>query len=206
MAQMAAEPVLARWLRRTRESRLGTVAVLVVTGLVVWAGAWALNRPVSQATGASGVTAVSLTGATGTAPVVGRQAPQFSASTTDGTRISLASLQGHPVWLTFGASWCAACRAEAADIEAAARRAAGSGAVVVQVFISEDAATVAAYGERIGLTYRTIADPDTELASRYRVLGIPAHFFIDPSGTLRAMKAGSLTPAAMDAALAEVSR
>jgi cytochrome c biogenesis protein CcmG/thiol:disulfide interchange protein DsbE len=206
MAQVAADPVLARWLRRTRESRLGTLAVLVVTALVVWAGAQALNRPVAQDSGGGQTTAVTLTGAAASAPEVGRTAPDFTATTTDGTTVSLASLRGHPVWLTFGASWCAACRAEAPDIQDAYQRAKASGAVVVEVFISEDASTVRDYAARIGLTYSKVADPDTQIASEYRVLGIPAHFFIDSSGVLRAAKAGTLSPDRMDAALAQVSR
>jgi CSLREA domain-containing protein len=40
-------------------------------------------------------------------------------TTVDGTKVSLSSYRGHPVWLTFGATWCAACKAEAPDIEAA---------------------------------------------------------------------------------------
>ncbi|HET9657713.1 MAG TPA: TlpA disulfide reductase family protein [Kineosporiaceae bacterium] len=208
MAQVTADPVLARWLRRTRESRLGTVVVLVVTGLVVLAGSYALNRPAAGAGSgsANGVTAVTLTGAAAADPVIGKPAPDFKATTTDGTPISLESLRGRPVWLTFGASWCAACRAEAPDIEGAYERAKASGAVVVEVFLNEDAAGVRDYGNRIGLTYPKIPDPDTAIASEYRVLGIPAHFFIDSTGVLRSAKAGSLTPDAMDAALAKVSR
>lgn len=205
MAQVAQDTQVARWLRRTRESRLGTLVVLVVTGLVVWAGTYALARP-QEASASSAVTSVNLTVASGQPPVVGRPAPDFTATTTDGRQISLASLRGHPVWLTFGASWCAACRSEAPDIQAAYQRAEASGAVVVEVFISEDSATVRDYGARVGLTYPKIADPDTVIASQYRVLGIPAHFFVDPSGVLRLVKAGSLTPERMDAALAGVAR
>jgi cytochrome c biogenesis protein CcmG/thiol:disulfide interchange protein DsbE len=205
MAQVAQDTQVARWLRRTRESRLGTLVVLVVTGLVVWAGTYALSRP-QEASASSAVSSVTLTGAEGAAPVVGRPAPDFRATTTDGREISLASLRGHPVWLTFGASWCAACRSEAPDIQAAYQRAEASGAVVVEVFISEDSATVRDYGARVGLTYPKVADPDTLIASQYRVLGIPAHFFVDATGVLRAVKAGSLTPERMDAALAGVAR
>jgi cytochrome c biogenesis protein CcmG/thiol:disulfide interchange protein DsbE len=202
----ARDPSVARWLRRTRESRLGTLAVLVVTGLVIWAGTYALNRPQAGTSESSGVTSVTLTGAQGAAPVVGRPAPDFRATTTDGKPISLASLKGHPVWLTFGASWCAACRTEAPDVEAAYEKAKASGAVVLEVFISEDSTAVQGYAARVGLTYPKVADPDTLIASQYRVLGIPAHFFVDSSGVLRAVKAGSLSPDRMDAALAEVSR
>lgn len=206
MAQVAEDRSVGRWLRRTRESRLGTLVVLVVTGLVVWAGTYALDRPQAQDSASSGVTSVTLTGARGAAPAVGSPAPDFVATTTDGRAISLASLKGRPVWLTFGASWCAACRSQAPDIEAAYGRAKASGAVVLEVFISEDSATVRDYGDRVGLTYPKVADPETKIASQYRVLGIPAHFFVDSSGVLRSVKAGSLTPERMDAALAEVSR
>lgn len=206
MAQVAEDPPVARWLRRTRESRSATLAVLVVTGLVVWAGVYALNHAQAGARASSGVTSVTLTGVQGPAPVVGRPAPDFAATTTDGKPVSLASLRGRPVWLTFGASWCAACRSQAPDIEAAYRKAKASGAVVLEVFISEDAAAVQDYGTRVGLSYPKVADPDTRIASQYRVLGIPAHFFVDPAGVLQTVKAGSLTPERMDAALAEVSR
>jgi hypothetical protein len=58
---------------------------------------------------------------------------------------------------------------------------------------------------RLGLSYVHVADPDTRVASAYRVLGIPAHYFIDRSGVLHAIKMGVLTHAQMDAALAEIS-
>lgn len=204
MAQLATDPGVAGWLRRTRESRLGTMVVLAVTALVVSVAAYAMDR--SHAVGSSGITAVNLTGNAGPAPVVGKPAPGFTATTTDGTPLSLQSLHGHPVWLTFGASWCAACRAEAADIEATYQKVKPSGAVVVEVFISEDAGAVKGYGQRVGLTYPKIADPNTDISSEYRVLGIPAHFFIDANGVLRSVKEGSLTPEQMSAAIAGASR
>ncbi len=54
--------------------------------------------------------------------------------------------------------------------------------MVLAVFISEDAAAVKDYADRVGLTYDKIADPDTAIASQYRILGIPSHFFIDSDG------------------------
>ena len=110
------------------------------------------------------------------------------------------------MWLTFGASWCAACKAEAPDIEAAYQKFKAQGVVVWSVSISEDSATVKDYADRIGLTYPKVADPDTRIASAYRVYGIPAHFFIDKAGILRSIKTGGLSPEQMDAALTEISR
>jgi len=70
----------------------------------------------------------------------------------DGKQVSLSSYKGHPVWLTFGATWCAACKAEAPDIQAAYKKFEPKGVVVLSIFIREDSATVKDYADRIGLT------------------------------------------------------
>lgn len=194
----------AGWRARIRESRLGTLAVLGVTAVLVMAGAYLVNRPDSAA---AGVTAVELTGArSGPPPVVGKAAPDFTATTIDGQQVSLSRYRGKAVWLTFGASWCAPCRSEAPDIQAAYEAAKADGVVVIAVYLSEDATAVRDYTGRLGLSYLHVPDPDTRVASGYRVLGIPAHYFIDRDGLLRSITMGVLTRARMDAALAEISQ
>jgi len=115
-------------------------------------------------------------------------------------------VKAHPVWLTFGATWCAACKAEAPDIQAAYKKFQAKGVVVLSIWIREDSATVKDYADRTGLTFPKIADPDTRIASAYRVYGIPAHFFIDKAGILRVTKTGGQSPEQMAAALTEISR
>lgn len=77
---------------------------------------------------------------------------------------------------------------------------------VLAVFVSEHTTTVADYAGRVGLTYPQVADPDTRIASAYRILGIPSHYFIDRTGVLRQVKIGTLDPAGMDAALGDIQR
>ena len=195
MATTSARPTV----RATRASRLGTLAVMAVTGAIIAAVAVTVNGAGSTA---SGVTDVTLTGlATGPAPIVGEPAPNFTARTVDGKTVQLAAFRGAPVWLTFGASWCQPCRAENADIKAIAEKYAPSGLVVLAVFISEDEAAVRDYADRVGLNYLKVADPTTTIASQYRILGIPSHFFVDANGVLRSMKIGTLDAAAMEEAL-----
>jgi peroxiredoxin len=124
----------------------------------------------------------------------------------DGKKVSLSGFKGQPVWLTFGATWCAACVAEAPDVQAASEKFKPKGVVVLAIFIREDSATVNDYADRVGLTFPKVADPDTRIASAYRVYGIPAHFFIDRSGILRSTKTGGLSPEQMAAALTEIGR
>jgi peroxiredoxin len=187
---------------RARQGRGATLAIMVVTAVIIAAVAFMVNQP---AAGAQGVTSVTLTGeAAGEAPTVGKPAPDFVATTIDGKAVRLSDLRGTPVWLTFGASWCQPCRAENPDIQATYQKFADRGVVVVAIFISEDAPAVSDYADRVGLTYRKIADPDTRIASEYRIMGIPSHYFIDSSGVLRQLKLGSLDTGAMEAALAGI--
>ncbi len=186
------------------QSRSATLAIMGVTAAIIAAVAFMVNQP---AAGAQGVTSVTLTGAAaGEPPTVGKQAPDFVATTIDGKAIRLSDFKGKPVWLTFGASWCQPCRAENPDIQAAFLEFADRGVMVLAIFISENAPAVRDYADRVGLTYQKVADPDTRIASKYRIMGIPSHYFIDSSGVLRLMKIGSLDPAAMEAALRVIVR
>jgi peroxiredoxin len=176
-----------------------TAAVMVITAVVIATVAFIVNQPTA---GVGGVTSVTLTGArTGEAPTVGQPAPDFQAATVDGRTISLGDFKGQPVWLTFGASWCQPCRAENPDIEAVYERAKAGGVVVIAIFMSEDASAVRDYADRVGLTYEKVPDPATAIASQYRILGIPSHFFIDRDGVLREMRIGALDQAGMERAI-----
>jgi peroxiredoxin len=184
------------------QGRARSLAIIGVTAAVILGVAFLVNQP--QAAG-QGLTPVTVSGqGSGDAPAVGKPAPDFAATTVDGEAIRLSDLKGRPVWLTFGASWCQPCRAENPDIQATWDAVKGTDWTVVQVFMSEDATTVADYAKRVGLTYQKVADPDTRLATQYRILGIPTHFFIDRDGVLQRIKVGSLDPVSMKAALDEI--
>jgi peroxiredoxin len=195
------------WQQRIRESRLGTVLVLAVTAALVMVGAFLVGGP-SKATkdgAAGGTTATNVVAGDGPAPKIGNPAADFTATTVDGKQVSLSSYKGQSVWLTFGASWCAACVSEAPDIQSTYEKFRTKGVVVLAISINEDAGTVKDYVTRVGLTFPTVADPDSAIASEYRVYGIPAHFFIDKAGVLRATKTGGLSTEQMDTALKEIS-
>jgi len=180
--------------------RLSTILVVAITAVVILGVAVIVNQPA-----ADGVTGVSLTGDTsGEAPRVGSAAPDFKAMTTDGTAVSLSDYSGKPVWLTFGASWCGDCRAEAPDLQATYAKYQPEGLVVLGVFIQEDAKAVSDYASRVGFTFPMVADPQTQIASRYRTMGIPTHFFIDRDGTIREIRLGGLQPQDMDALVAQL--
>jgi peroxiredoxin len=191
---------------RSGPGRIGTLVVIAVTGAIILAVAFIANQPAATTSGDGAVTAVTLSGtAAGAAPVVGKVAPDFSAPLADGSPFRLSDLKGQPVWLTFGASWCQPCRAENPDIQAAYDRFKADGIQVVQVYMAEDANAVNDYAKRVGITYTKVPDPNERLASDYRILGIPTHYFIDADGIVRQMKIGSLDPAAIETAIKGIS-
>ncbi|MDO5287043.1 MAG: TlpA disulfide reductase family protein [Actinomycetia bacterium] len=181
--------------QRSRTSPALVVGV-VVTLVVVLTAAWWLVRDTSPATVPSA------------APVAraGQPAPSFEASSVDGTVVSLAALRGKPVWLTFGATWCAECRSEAADLEQAASAARDQGVVTVMVFAGDDPATVRDYASRLGLTMTQVPDPQRRVAARYQVSGVPTHYFIGADQTIQTVRVGLLSRSQMDAALADLTR
>lgn len=191
------------WRQRLRESRLGTLLVLAGVAGVVMIATYYIDRP-AQSSG--GVTAITLSGAEGAPLKLNTPARDFTATTVDGKEVSLSSFRGHPVWLTFGASWCATCQAEAPDIEATYEKFKSQGVVVLAIFISEGAENVRDYGDRVGLKFLKVADPETRIASAYRVLGIPTNYYIDSAGILRSIKVGSLNPQRMESALKELMK
>jgi cytochrome c biogenesis protein CcmG/thiol:disulfide interchange protein DsbE len=176
-------------------SRLTTIVVLAITLALVAVGTVIIDR----VSGGGGTSSVELTGdVAGAAPAVGQTPPDFKATLVDGTPVSLSQFSGQPVWLTFGASWCGDCRAEAPDLEATYQKFQPQGLVVLAVNIEEDAQAVKDYAARAGLTYPAVADPSTTIASRYRILGIPTHYFIGRDGKIAAIRVGGLQPQDME--------
>ena len=180
---------------RFGSERLRTILVLVVVGIALLGVAVLVEQPWAN----DGFTNVTLPdGAAAAAPAVGAPAPDFKTTTIDGTSVSLSDYQGQPVWLTFGASWCPDCRGEAPDLQATYEKYAAQGLVVLSVSIQEDEQAVRDYAERVGLTFTQVADPSTIIAGRYRIMGVPTHYFISPDGTIEEVRLGGLPPAEME--------
>lgn len=164
------------------------VLLLALAGL---AGAWAVSAAGSPPDAARHSVSV------------GRRAPDFAMPDVDGRSVSLARLRGHGVWLSFGATWCTACRIEAPDMDRIARTTPGLS--VVSIYLREDRATVADFTDRLGLGYRQVPDPAGELAATYGARSLPFHVFIGADGTIRDVRAGSLSPAQMRRSAAAVA-
>ncbi len=186
---------------RTHLSRAKTLLAIGVTAAVILAVSYLANRP---AAGGSPTLAGLSTGAAGPAPEVGKPAPNFTATTLEGAKVTLSGLRGHPVWLSFGAPWCQPCRAENPDIEAAYEKYRAQGLKVLWIVINDNRSDIEGYAKRTGLSYPKVDDSSGAIESRYRIDGIPSHFFIDSSGILRAIRISSLSPSMIEEDLAQI--
>jgi peroxiredoxin len=122
----------------------------------------------------------------------------LTGTAIDGTAVSMAALKGQPTWLTFGASWCPDCRAEATDLQASYAKYQPQGLAVLGVFIDEGQEAVTDYAGRVGFTFPVVADPQGKIADLYRTYGIPIHFFVGRDGTIQDVRIGRLTPSDME--------
>ena len=136
---------------------------------------------------------------TGVGP--GKPVPELTGKALDGSTVTLSSLKGKPVWITFGATWCAPCRAEAPDMQAAYEAHKGKGLQLVAIYMSEKDEAVQNYVNTLKLTYTHIPDPKSQYSASFGATSIPVHFFVDAEGIVRLRKEGGMSRAAMDVAL-----
>jgi len=121
-------------------------------------------------------------------------APDFTLASGDGT-VRLSDLRGRIVIVNFWATWCGPCRLEMPELQRVheAHAAAGDLVVLAVNYTAADSRSAAeAYIEEFGFTFPVAFDTDGAVAERYEVIGLPASFFIDREGVLRARTYGPL--------------
>jgi peroxiredoxin len=133
---------------------------------------------------------------------VGSDAPDFELESLDGGEVRLSQFRGQPVLLVFGATWCPPCRAEAPLIQDAHEQ--HPELVILLVDMDEAAGIVQGYVDEMGLTHLVLLDKTSAAAHKYHVNAIPASFFIDAAGVIRALEVGQLSRAALTEKLAAI--
>jgi cytochrome c biogenesis protein CcmG/thiol:disulfide interchange protein DsbE len=157
-------------------------------------------RPEVPGTSFASTPTVAATLATGPEP--GALAPEFVLPDLQGRPVSLSSLRGRPVLISFWATWCPICRSQMPTLQAAYERYRESGLAILGVAVREDQKTVAGFAQGSGLAFPLLPDSEGAVAAIYRVRGIPTSLFVGPDGLVAARHVGPLTPEALEGYLA----
>jgi cytochrome c biogenesis protein CcmG, thiol:disulfide interchange protein DsbE len=132
----------------------------------------------------------------------GKPAPDFELTALDGKTYQLSDLQGQPVVVTFGATWCPDCRVEAPQLQSVHES--YPDLAILAVDTKESQALVQSYVDELSLSYTTLLDPDGTVNDRYHVYAIPTLFFIDKQGVIQAVLIEKLTSEQMQASLEKI--
>jgi cytochrome c biogenesis protein CcmG, thiol:disulfide interchange protein DsbE len=116
----------------------------------------------------------------------GDAVPAFSAVTTQGEHVSLASLRGEVVLLNVWATWCYPCRKEMPSFESLHQDLGADGLRVVAVSIdgAGSASEVSEFLAEYGISFTVLHDPAQDVTRAFRTRGVPETFLIDRDGRL----------------------
>ncbi len=140
---------------------------------------------------------------TDTGFMIGEAAPPLVVPALGGATIDLAGLRGSPVWVNFMATWCPPCRDELPLMSAFAAEHADDGLVVLLIDVQEDATTVEAFMDELGVTFEVGLD-DGAAQAEWGAFALPVHYWIDASGVIRDGALGAIGPEVMEAGLASI--
>lgn len=112
-------------------------------------------------------------------------APQAQFIALAGGNFSTADLQGKVVLVNFWATWCVPCREEMPSMERLRGALQGKPFVVLAVNVGEGARAARAFGEKTGLGFPLLLDPDTKTTRAWNARVLPASFVVGPDGRIR---------------------
>ncbi|HWI64023.1 MAG TPA: redoxin domain-containing protein [Symbiobacteriaceae bacterium] len=163
-----------RWKRLTMSVTLGVASLLILLLMLV-------PRTGAEAT-----------------LVAGQQAPDFDLPALDGGRVKLADLKGKPVVVNFWASWCGPCRREMPDFQALYDKYKEMGLEIYGINVGESKIAVADFRSKVQTSFPVLIDEGDQAQNAYRILPLPATFFIDRTGTIRGIYQYQMSRAQME--------
>ena len=148
------------------------------------------------------VDAVPIPGQTGSF-LLNQPAPDFELKTMDGDKVQLSEFRGHPVLLSFWASWCGPCRRELPEVARLYEDYKDKGLVVLGVN-DEGKGDARKFIEKNDLPFPTVDDGNGKAHRLYRVRSIPSVFLIDAQGKIVNFFLGAKAPGVLKGALKRV--
>lgn len=121
-----------------------------------------------------------------------------------GNPVSLADYAGHPLWVIFWKTACAACEWEAADVLGAETAHRDDGLVIIGINVWDSAAAAGDYLATHPTDYPIAVDEDGGFHRAYGIWGAPTHYFIDAAGIIQDRYFGPMTRPQMETSLRRI--
>ena len=137
-------------------------------------------------------------------PAERASAPAFDGELLDGTSFESGQLAGDIAVINFWGSWCAPCRTETPDFQAAYAGVRDRGVRFLGIDVKDQAQLAIAFSEDVGVEYPSLFDPRGEVALAFRGFPanvVPSTIVLDRAGRVAAVYTGAVTREDLDAAL-----
>ncbi len=132
--------------------------------------------------------------------ITGAQAPTFTALMEDGKQISLDDYRGKVVLVNIWATWCPPCIQEMPALQRLYEALDGTDFEILAVSVDSapgkinltgrEGGDVWGFGERLGLTFPLVHDPDARIQQLYQTTGVPETFIVGRDGVIYKKVAG----------------
>jgi peroxiredoxin len=179
---------------------VGTGALLVVVLLAGWATSG--NRSATEVDGNPNAVVY----AAGHRPL----APDFTATTLSGARLSFSSYRGRVVVINFWGSWCVPCREEAPALAVAAQQFSPAGVAFLGVDVRDTTASAEAFARSFGIPYPSVSDSGSQITLDFTavvpIAGTPTTLVIDRTGHIAGAVFGQASYAELNSILGQVDR
>jgi cytochrome c biogenesis protein CcmG/thiol:disulfide interchange protein DsbE len=117
--------------------------------------------------------------------MIGKPAPELTATTVDGASMTLSSMRGHPVLLDFWATWCVPCREQLPGMAKLYRETKDQGLVLLGIDDDETPEKALAWLKENHYPWPSLFDGKTRVArEKFKVSGIPTVVLIDRQGQI----------------------
>jgi peroxiredoxin len=117
---------------------------------------------------------------------VGQKAATFELLTIDDKELELESFRkGKVVLMVFSATWCPACRHEIPLLKEYYNEFKDDGLEVLNIDIQESKKKVSSFVGKNKINYPVVLDSIAEVATLYKVRGIPLNIILDKDGIIK---------------------
>ena len=127
-------------------------------------------------------------------PRAGDGLPELEATSLAGDAVLSSSYQGQGLLLNLWATWCPPCRAEMPYLQELAEEYEGRGLSVVGISVDGTSARdlLEQFLEEAGVEYEILLDPSMVTMDQLGLIGLPATFLVDASGTISHVRTGPI--------------